>query len=94
MNKKFSNGQTLQGKDISTVLANASYREGGVNQAASVIRDIAGGHLFQNGNKRTAQALVESLDLGVSSKQLRSVIDRVGSGSLREVDKAPRTPKN
>ncbi|MEJ2065929.1 MAG: hypothetical protein P8X74_22060, partial [Reinekea sp.] len=68
LNKKFSNGQTMQGKDISTVLANASYREGGINQAASVIRDIAGGHLFQNGNKRTAQALVESFDLGISSK--------------------------
>jgi len=50
----FSSGRLLPGKDISTVIANASYREVGFNQAASVIRDIAGGHLFENGNKRTA----------------------------------------
>ncbi len=86
LNKQFSNGLTIPGKDVSTVLANASYREGGINQAASVIRDIAGGHLFQNGNKRTAQALVESFNLGVDSKTLRGVIDQVGQGNLRNVD--------
>lgn len=91
INKQFSNGLTMPGKDISTVLANASYREGGINQAASVIRDIAGGHLFQNGNKRTAQALVESFDLGISPETLRGVIDQVGAGSLREVDDVARS---
>ena len=91
INSMFSNGLTLQGKDVSTVLFNASHREGGFNQAASIIRDIAGAHLFQNGNKRTAQTLVESLFKksgvsGPSSSQLRKVIDQVGEGTLRDVD--------
>ncbi len=91
INKRFSDGVTMHGKDISTVLHNASYREGAVNQAASVIRDIAGGHLFNNGNKRTAQALVESLNLkGVSSSQIRNVIDQVGKGTLKDVDDIAR----
>ncbi len=37
LNKKFGNGQTMQDKAISTVLANASNRKGGIDQAASVI---------------------------------------------------------
>lgn len=45
-----------------------------------------GVHLFQNGNKRTAQALVESFDLGISPSQIRSVVDKVGRGALEEVD--------
>ena len=42
-----------------TVIANMSYREGALSQAATAIRDIAGGHLFDDGNKRTAQAVAE-----------------------------------
>lgn len=40
-----------------TVIANMHYREGTVAKVATVIRDIAGGHLFGDGNKRTAQFL-------------------------------------
>ena len=75
------------GKDVSTVLANASWRDDAVEQAASVIRDIAGGHLFQNGNKRTAQAVVELLGVkGISGNQLRQVIDEVAKGNIKTVE--------
>lgn len=48
INQQFSDGVPMHGKDISTVLANAFYRDGEINQAASTIRDIAEGHLFNN----------------------------------------------
>ncbi|MCF6252011.1 MAG: RHS domain-containing protein [Methylococcaceae bacterium] len=82
-----ADGSPILGKDVSTVLANAAYHEGDVNKAASVIRDIAGGHLFKDGNKRTAQALIESLNLkGVSSNQIRNAIDGTANGTLKNVD--------
>ncbi len=91
INKQFSSGETLTG-DVSTVLANAANREGFFNKSASIIRDIAGSHLFENGNKRTAQAVVESLmkknniTSGPNSKQLRNIINQVGKGNLKDVD--------
>ena len=91
INKQFSSGATLTG-DVSTVLANAANRDGFYNKSASIIRDIAGGHLFENGNKRTAQAVVESLmqrnaiRSGPSSAQLRSIVNQVGKGNLKNVD--------
>jgi len=90
INMKYSNGLAFSGKDVYTAIVNASYREGSLNQAASLIRDIAGGHLFENGNKRTAQELVETLfkqnGISVSSSKLRTIIDQVGSGTLRSVE--------
>jgi hypothetical protein len=78
-------GVTLTGS-VDTVLANMSYREGFSSQAATAIRDIAGSHLFQDGNKRTAQAVVEAFakqnGIKVDSQALRTVIDEVGKGSL------------
>lgn len=91
INKQFSSGATLTG-DVSTVLANAANRNGFYNKSASIIRDIAGGHLFENGNKRTAQAVVESLmqrngiRSGPNSTQLRSIVNQVGKGNLKNVD--------
>jgi hypothetical protein len=71
---------------VDTVIANMSYREGFSDQAATVIRDIAGSHLFQDGNKRTAQAVVETFaqqnGIPIDSQALRQIIDEAGKGSL------------
>ena len=86
-----ADGTAMNGKDVSTVFANAAYREGNLNKAASAIRDIAGGHLFKDGNKRTAQTLAESLLPDVSSSQIRKAVDGAGNGTLRSVDDIART---
>jgi len=72
---------------VDTVIANMSYREGVFDQAATAIRDIAGRHLFNDGNKRTAQKVAEKM-LGkrASSSTIRSTVDDVGKGDLRNVD--------
>lgn len=64
-----------------------AYREGAGAQAASAIRDVAGRHMFDNSNKRTAQAVAERLiGPGADPVKIRSVIDSVATGDLRSVD--------
>jgi len=76
----------LTGK-AETVIANMAYREGATAQAATAIRDIAGRHLFNDANKRTAQAVAERiLGSAADPAKIRSVIDRVGTGDLKSVE--------
>ena len=87
INRQFGGVVEMPGMSAESVVANLQYREGAHAAAASVIRDIAGGHMFNNGNKRTAQALAERI-LGDSATpaQIRSVIDSVATGQIRSVD--------
>jgi prophage maintenance system killer protein len=64
-----------------------TYRDGLLDKAATAIRDIAGRHLFDDANKRTAQAVAERL-LGTAANpaQLREVIFSVAKGELRSVE--------
>ena len=86
INQSFGGSTELTGS-ADTVIANMAYREGAQEQAATAIRDIAGRHLFDDGNKRTAQAVAERI-LGPSADaaKIRSVIDQVGNGTLRSVE--------
>ncbi|GAT85227.1 hypothetical protein STXM2123_5928 [Streptomyces sp. F-3] len=84
-------GETLLSGSPANTMANASRYNSFWDKSAVVIRDIAGSHMFNNGNKRTAQAVVEELmrrnrvTSGPTSADLRSVIDRVGKGQLHDV---------
>jgi len=80
-------GTTELTGNAETVIANMAYREGATAKAATAIRDIAGRHLFNDANKRTAQAVTERL-LGseANPSQIRSVIDQVATGGLRTVE--------
>ena len=63
-----------------------------------MIRDIAGGHLFDNGNKRTAVEVVEQLIIkngvdGPPKQVIWNVVDKVATGNLtnvRDISKALR----
>ena len=55
-----------------------------------MIRDIAGGHLFDNGNKRTAVEVVERLIIingvdGPPKQIIWNVVDKVATGKLNNV---------
>lgn len=84
--------------EIDTVLANMSYRDGFYDKAAVAIRDIAGRHLFNDGNKRTAQTVVEQLanknGVNLTQSQIRKVVDDVAIGKLREIDDISRALQN
>ncbi|GAA3035902.1 hypothetical protein GCM10020000_11790 [Streptomyces olivoverticillatus] len=84
-------GETLVTGSPENMLINISRYNSFWEKTAVVIRDIAGAHMFNNGNKRTAQAVAEQLmernniTSGPTSEGLRSVVDRVGEGKLRSV---------
>ncbi|MBM0210355.1 hypothetical protein [Pseudomonas syringae group genomosp. 3] len=55
-----------------------------------MIRDIAGGHLFDNGNKWTAVEVVEQLVIrngvnGPPKQVIWNVVDKVATGKLTNV---------
>ncbi|MBX4134266.1 Fic family protein, partial [Frischella sp. Ac48] len=97
INKSYGGSHTLTG-EIETILANMSYRENFYDKIAVAIRDIAGRHLFNDGNKRTAQTVVEQLvnknNMNLSPVQIRKVIDDVATGKLREIEDISRALKN
>ncbi|MFT3848691.1 MAG: RHS repeat-associated core domain-containing protein [Propionivibrio sp.] len=84
-------GSTELTGNAETVIANMAYREGTQEQAATAIRDIAGRHLFDDANKRTAQAVAERiLGSGADATKVRSVIDSVSTGQLRSIEDITR----
>ncbi|MBU3059585.1 hypothetical protein, partial [Pseudomonas indica] len=88
INSKF--GGSISFREVDTVIANAANYDGFYNKAASMIRDIAGGHLFDNGNKRTAVEVVEQLIVrngvdGPPKQVIWNVVDKVSTGKLNSV---------
>jgi len=80
-------GRTELTGSAETVIANMAYREGVQAKAATAIRDIAGRHLFDDANKRTAQAAAEKiLGSGADPVKIRAVIDKAATGELRSVE--------
>jgi RHS repeat-associated protein len=89
-------GTTELTGSVSSIVAAAERRTGFWNKAAAMVREIAGRHMFNDANKRTAQGVVEALMsrnkivTGVGSAEMKSVIHRVATGELREVDDIAR----
>ena len=82
---------TITGEPSSALAAAYRY-EGFWKKAAAIVREIAGRHMFNDANKRTAQAVIEELmkrnkiTTGVDSAEMGKVIKRVASGDLKEID--------
>ncbi|WP_433832294.1 polymorphic toxin-type HINT domain-containing protein [Actinoplanes sp. CA-015351] len=91
INRSFG-GDFLVNGSFDNTLINVGRYNSFWDKLAVVIRDIAGGHMYDNGNKRTAQAVAEQLlqrnniVSGPTSAELRDVIDRVGKGQLSSVE--------
>ncbi|MCK6552477.1 type II toxin-antitoxin system death-on-curing family toxin [Myxococcota bacterium] len=76
----------------SSAVAAASRYEGFWNKCAAMVREIAGRHMFGDGNKRTALEVVKLLKerngirSGVSDAEMRRIILEVADGTLQSVD--------
>lgn len=85
-------GTTVLTGHLESVLAGAERETSFFRKGAIIIRGIAGNHMFDNGNKRTAQAVYELLKSrngvvnGVGPEVVRRVIDKVGRGELKKID--------
>lgn len=72
----------------STALANANYYDGFYKKFASVVQTITQTHMFDNGNKRTAEAVFEVLQIRnevytlLSRIQIQYVITRIAEGLI------------
>ncbi|WP_095136424.1 filamentous hemagglutinin N-terminal domain-containing protein [Pseudomonas sp. Irchel s3a10] len=83
-------GGSVSFREVDTAIANAANYDGFYNKVGSMIRDIAGGHLFDNGNKRTAVEVVEQLIIrngvdGPPKQIIWNVVDKVATGELTNV---------
>jgi RHS repeat-associated protein len=94
INKSFSNGNAY--REVGSVLANADRYTGFYNKVGSIIRDIAGGHLFENGNKRTAVEVTELLISkngvdGPPKELIWKAVDGAAEGKLNSVTEISKT---
>ncbi|MEU8824020.1 putative T7SS-secreted protein [Streptomyces sp. NPDC048636] len=73
-------------------MLNVSRYEGFWQKSAVMIRDLAGNHMYDNGNKRTTVEVVEALmkrnnvTTGPSHAELWSIVSQVSKGEVRGVD--------
>jgi hypothetical protein len=95
INRGFGGTMAFNGS-VDSVLAGAARHNGFFNKAAYVVREIAGRHLFDNGNKRTAQAVYNLLRdrngvvSGATNSQVRRVIGQVARGELVDIQDIAR----
>ncbi len=77
---------------INQSLGGSTFYKGFFEKSAQVIRGIAGGHLFDDANKRTASAVYELLrarngvSSGVGASELKAIIGQIARGELTEVE--------
>ena len=90
INKKYSNGQLLNGNPLSAINS-ALYYENVVEQGASIFRSIAHGHMFGNGNKRTAVDMIKSfakkanITINKSDNELLDLASKIATGEIEDV---------
>ena len=95
INRRFGGTNAITGHPSSAIAA-AERQTGFWTKVAAIVREIAGRHMFNDGNKRTAEEIVRILvqrngvTTGVTGAELRRVIHQVATGVLREVDDIAR----
>ncbi len=91
LNRGFS-GTIEMNSNVDTVFTSANYAKSFWQKVATVVRSIAGGHLFDNGNKRTAFEAVKlfksrnRIVTGTNDTQLRETVRLVAIHDLIEID--------
>jgi len=96
LNRSFG-GTRQMNSTIETVFQTALYVPSFWEKVAVVVRGIAGGHLFDNGNKRTAFEAVKlfrkrnNIFTGTQDPQLRETVRLVAIHRLEGVDEIARS---
>ena len=96
INRSFG-GTSQINSTIESVYQSASYVQGFWEKVAMVVRSIAGGHLFDNGNKRTAFEAVKlfrqrnNIFTGTFDPQLRETVRLVAIHVLTDVNEIAKS---
>src|ERR1700758_3776477 len=95
LNRGFG-GAVEMNSNVDTVFTSANYAKS-FWQKVAVVRSIAGGHLFDNGNKRTAFEAVKlfksrnQVVTGTNDTYLRETVRLVAIHELTEIDEIARS---
>lgn len=87
INKKFSTGALKDVGGLEAVISSAAYYEKIGDQGAHIFNSIAGGHVFMDGNKRTASAFIQQyakdngLKLKVNADELKNLSSELAKGT-------------
>ncbi len=96
INRSFGGASQMNGT-VETVFQSASYVQGFWEKVAMVVRSIAGGHLFDNGNKRTAFESVKlfrqrnNIFTGTFDPQLRETVRLVATHVLTDINEIAKS---
>ncbi|ALR31279.1 hypothetical protein ATE47_12430 [Chryseobacterium sp. IHB B 17019] len=96
INKTTDGGGVLLNSTPTTAISSAMYYETAAEQSASIFKSIAHGHMFENGNKRTAVAIFEKLakEAGiqtVSRQEMLDVATQVAKGKMTDVSEIAKS---
>jgi len=85
INKKFSTGAVKDKGGLEAAISSAGYYDDVGEQGSHIFNSIAGGHIFDNGNKRTASEFIKefanehNLNLKLDDDGLKALTSEIGS---------------
>ena len=91
INKNFSDGSSKDIGGIESAINSASFHGTPGEQAAALFNSMAGGHVFSNGNKRTASEFItqfasdNGLTLKLNSDQIKDLTSQLANGNKIEI---------
>ena len=90
LNKTTDGGGALLNGTPASAINSAMYYETAAEQGTSIFRSISGGHMFMNGNKRTAVATLQLFAKQnglktVSNAQLMNIATKVATGQVKDI---------
>ncbi|TRX35068.1 RHS repeat-associated core domain-containing protein, partial [Flavobacterium restrictum] len=90
LNRATNGGGVLLNGNPSSAINSAMYYETAAEQGASIFRSISGGHMFMDGNKRTAVAVFKSFAnqnglRTVSQSKMLNISTQVATGQVSDV---------
>jgi len=86
INKAFSNGAQLNQGGLESAINSASYYDDIAQQGSSLFNSIVSGHIFTNGNKRTASEFItqfakdNNLKINLDASQLKDLTSEIANG--------------
>jgi len=92
INKKFSSGAQLNEGGLESAINSASYYDDIAEQGTSVFNSIVKGHVFTNGNKRTASEFItqfakdNNLKINLNASQLKDLTSDMANGVKSSIE--------
>ncbi len=88
INKRFANGVIANKKSLD--LALSSPEKAWMDQVADLVKALVVGHVFEDGNKRTAAVIIAAyyteFEVGFDTKKIAEMMIKIESKDIRDID--------